>query len=233
MRSDAHETPRSGPSGSRSPDAWRQGQSDRGNDAGAEDFDQHQSPAYDAAYEAMVRPDQVDYVEHAMRILGNGQLAPKAKIAVTEELLLRVALDLDMPTATFEVYLAEIRPLCVEGFSACAKRFFQQGQLSVALIMGRPAFLRMARIIELHLQSELGLQQPQHLLLLNEAMQAWAQSRILRHEAMALREGDDILFDLLKVESRYRSQADAQQRIFLRLWHQLEKAAAKDAGSSV
>ena len=233
MRSNAHETPRSGPSGSRSSDAWRQSQADLGNHAGAENYHQHQSPVYDAAYEAMARPDRVDYIEHGLQLLDDGQLPSKARIAVAEELLLRMVTDLNVPATTFEVYLAEIRPLCAEGFSACAKRFFQQGQLSVALIMGRPTFLRMARIVELHLQLELGLRRTQHLLMLDEAMQAWAQSRILRHAAMALREGDNILFDVLKVEARYRSQADAQQRIFLRLWRQLEKAAAKDAGRAV
>ena len=227
MRPNAHKTAPAGATDSPAPDArWRE-QSGFGGDYEADGFDRVQGVNHEALYEAMARPDRVDYVEHGLRWLGDEDLPQEARSRVVHELLLRMITDLSIPRASFEAYLVKIQTACPAGFSASAAGIFRRGHLPVALVLGNEVFLRLARMIELHLQSELGLQRSEHLLMLNEAVAAWAQARILHHEAMALREDDDIPFNLVRVEARYRSHAEVQQKVFLRLWRELKRAAQR------
>ena len=186
-----------------------------------------QGAGYEALYEAMARPDRVDYVEHGLRLLADSGLPQEARSRVVRELLLRMISDLSIPRASFEAHLVEIHTVCPEGLSAYAKEVFHCGHLPVALVLGDAVFLRLARLIEQHLQSELELQRSEHLFLLTAAMDAWGQAQILSHRASALCEGDDIPFSLHKVEAKYRSMAEASQRTFMRIWAELKKATAK------
>ena len=224
MRSDAHKTGPAGSAEPQAPDAGWQEQAGFGSAREANRFDHVGSINCEALCAALTEPDRVDYVEHALQPLTNGKLASEAKSHVARELLMRMITDLNMPRAAYESYLVKVQAACPTGFSAYNAEIFRRGHLPVAIVLGNRAFLRLARMIELHLQWELGLQRSEHLLMLNEAMQAWAQARILHHEAMALREDDDIPFGLARIEARYRSQAEAQQKVFLRLWRELKKA---------
>ena len=94
-------------------------------------------------------------------------------------------------------------------------------------MLGDELLRRLARLVELDLQSELRLQRSEHLLLLTAAMDAWAQAQVLSHRASALCDGGDIPFSLHKIEAKYRSMAEARRRTFLRLWGELKKATAR------
>lgn len=175
-------------------------------------------------YEAMASPDKVDYVEHGLQALRNTSLSSDGKSAIVRELLGRIVTDLMVPRGAFEAYLGRIQRTCPSGFAAYASEVFRSGHLSVALGMFEQVFLRLASLVERHLQEELGLDRSEHLLMLSEAMRAWAGSRVLQHRAFELSEGGR---DILKSAGRLRSQAAAQQKVFLRLFRELRKAGGK------
>jgi len=173
----------------------------------------------------MACPEEVDYVEHGLQALQNAGLSPGGRSAIVRELLDRMVSDLPLPRSAFEAYLGRICEICPEGFAAYAKDVFRSGQLSVAQGLFEEAFLRLASLVERHLQTELRLDRSEHLLMLNEATLAWANSRVFWHAATELFGGGfDILPNLLRSADRLRSQAATQQKVSLRLLRELRRA---------
>lgn len=169
----------------------------------------------------------VAYAESAIHSLGPGRssLSPEGRMATVRELLGRMAADVEMLNGTFMHYVKALQCRCPDGVMEFCRQILESGDLASSLPAEETSFMafrRLAQVLRIYLQSKVGHGNPLRMLLVETAMDAWTEARILLHRAAPL---SDNLIAPPREESEYRAHALAQQKLFLRITRDLRNSA--------
>jgi len=160
------------------------------------------------------------YIDHAMKLLDpeNTALPENGRRRVVDELLSNMAQDDSLSDDRFLQVIPEVQSRCPEAFGALATRMLREGHLSTGPEHAYFMLRRLGHIIRLHLVCDLQLERAADLLLLDAAIEAFIQARILLDRATPLSPENGPL----PGEEKYlRSQAVTQQKLFLSMLDKL------------
>ena len=163
------------------------------------------------------------YVDHGLKQLApeNTTLREEGRVRLVGELLSKMVADASLPEERFTLVISEIQSLTPAAYSAYAAKILREGNFSIGAehIQAYFPLHRVGRIIRLHLVHDLQLERATDLMLVDAAVEAFVQAKILlsRASPLSLHNGPPP-----KEEKLFRSQAIAQQKIFLSAMEKLE-----------
>jgi hypothetical protein len=171
------------------------------------------------------------YIDHTIKLLdpGNTTIREEGRVKIVGELLSKLIREEALSEERFSEAISEVQSLAPEAFAAYAAKALRDGNFSV----GSEELLvyfhlhRLGRILRLHLAEDLQVTGAADLLLLDTAIAAFVQTRILLTRATPLSPENGIS---LKEEKLLRSQAIAQQKIFLSAMDKLQPKPARPQG---
>ena len=162
------------------------------------------------------------YIDHALKLLNpqNTTLSEEGRVKLVDELLARMVQDDALPEERFSQAIPEVQSLATRAFATFATRVLREGNFSVVSDheLAYYPFQRLGKILRPHLVQDLNLKRAADLLLLDTAVEALVQARILLGRATPLSSdngpppGDEKL---------YRSQAVQQQKLFVGMMNKL------------
>jgi hypothetical protein len=163
------------------------------------------------------------YINHTIKLLDpkNTTVSDKGRVKMVCELLSKMIREDGLSEEQFSEAIADVQSLGPEAFAAFAGKALRDGSFSV----GSEEMLvyfhlhRLGRILRLHLAEDLQATGAANLLLVDTAIAAFVQTRILLSRATPLSPENATS---LKEEKLLRSQAIAQQKIFLSAMEKLE-----------
>jgi len=165
------------------------------------------------------------YVDHTIKLLdpGNTTISDKGRVKMVGELLSKMIREDGLSEERFSEAISEVQSLAPEAFAAYAAKALRDGSFSVGSedILAYFPLHRLGRILRLHLAEDLQVTGAADLLLVDTAVAALIQARILLSRATPLSPENATS---LKEEKLLRSQAIAQQKIFLSA---MEKLASR------
>lgn len=171
------------------------------------------------------------YIDHGMRLLASETTTLKeaGRVKLVDELLARMLQDAGLPDSRFSRVISEIQCLAPKAFAACATKALRDGNFSVGPEdMGAYFPLqRMGHVLRLHLIEDLQIERAADLLLVDTAIAAFVQARILLSRATPLSPYNGPPPDQEKL---YRSQATVQQKLFLAAMSKLQPKPARPIG---
>ena len=164
------------------------------------------------------------YISHTIKLLDpkNTTLSDKGRVKLVGELLTKMIREEGLSEERFSQAISEIQALAPKAFAAYAAKALREGHLSV----GSEEMLvyfhlhRLGRVLRLHLVEDLHVTDAADLLLIDAAITALVQTRILLSRATPLSPHNAIS---IKEEKLFRSQAIAQQKIFLAAMDKLQR----------
>ena len=163
------------------------------------------------------------YIDHTMKLLDpkNTTITDKGRVKMVGELLSKMIREGGLSEERFSQAICEIQSLAPKAFAAYATKALRDGSFSVGIEVRLAYFPlhRLGRILRLHLAEDLKVTGAADLLLVDTAISALVQTRILLSRATPLSPENGIS---LKEEKLLRSQAVAQQKIFLSAMEKLE-----------
>ena len=163
------------------------------------------------------------YIDHALKQLApeNTTLHEEGRVKLVSELLSKMIREDGLSEERFSEAIADVQSLAPKAFAAYAAQALRHGRFSV----GSEELLiyfhlhRLGRILRLHLAEDLQATGAADLLLVDTAIAALIQTRILLSRATPLSPENATS---LKEEKLFRSQAIAQQKIFLSAMEKLK-----------
>jgi hypothetical protein len=164
------------------------------------------------------------YISHTIKQLdpGNSTISDKGRVKTVSELLSKMIREDGLSEERFSQAIADIQALAPKAFAAYAAKALRDGSLSV----GSEELLvyfhlhRLGRVLRLHLAEDLQATGAADLLLVDTAIAAFVQTRILLSRATPLSPENALS---IKEEKLLRSQAIAQQKIFLAAMEKLQR----------
>ena len=164
------------------------------------------------------------YVDHGLKQLApeNTTLREKGRAKLVDELLAKMSRDDCLCEEKFTQVVSQVQSFAPEAFAAYAARALRDGNCSVGseVMLAYFPLHRLGRILRLHLIEDLKATTAADLLLVDTAIAAFIQTRILLSRATPLSAENGIS---LKEEKMLRSQAIAQQKIFLSAMEKLQR----------
>jgi hypothetical protein len=157
-----------------------------------------------------------------LRRLQNSTISDKGRVKTVSELLSKMIREDGLSEERFSQAIADIQALAPKAFAAYAAKALRDGSLSV----GSEELLvyfhlhRLGRVLRLHLAEDLQATGAADLLLVDTAIAAFVQTRILLSRATPLSPENALS---IKEEKLLRSQAIAQQKIFLAAMEKLQR----------
>jgi hypothetical protein len=129
----------------------------------------------------------------------------------------------------FSEAISEVQSLAPKAFAAYAAKALRDGSYSVGSedMLAYFPLHRLGRVLRIHLVEDLQATSAADLLLVDTAVAALIQTRILLNRATPLCPENGVS---LKEEKLFRSQAIAQQKIFLSAMEKLESKPARSVG---
>ena len=168
------------------------------------------------------------YIDHALTLLDpvNTTLGGEGRRALVDELLAKMIRDESLPAERFTETLPRIQSLAPKAFAAFAARALREGSFAPGLDDHEAYFPlhRLGQVLRLYLIEDLGVEQASDLLLVDAAASAFVQTRILLNRATPLSADCG---PPPKDEKLYRSQATAQQKLFLAAMDKLRGAGGR------
>ena len=168
------------------------------------------------------------YIDHALTLLdpGNTTLGEDGRHALVDELLAQMLRDESLPAERFTETLPRVQSQAPEAFGAFAARALREGSFAPGMDDHQAYFPlhRLGQILRLYLVEDLGVEHAADLLLVDAAASAFVQSRILLDRATPLSPENG---PPPKDEKLYRSQATAQQKLFLAAMDKLQKSGRR------
>jgi len=165
------------------------------------------------------------YIEHTIKLLDpkNTTISDKGRVKMVGELLSKMIREDALSEERFSEAICEVQSLAPKAFAAYAAKALRDGSFSVGSedMLAYFSLHRLGRVLRLHLAEDLKVTGAADLLLVDIAIAALIQTRILLSRATPLSPENGIS---LKEEKLFRSQAVAQQKIFLSA---MEKLASK------
>ena len=156
------------------------------------------------------------YIDHTIKLLdpGNTTVSDKGREKMVGELLSKIVREDELPEERFSQVICEIQALAPKAFSAYAGKALREGSLSVGSkdLLAYFPLHRLGHILRLYMAEDLQATSAADLLLVDTAVAALIQARILLNRATPLCPENGMS---LKEEKLFRSQAIAQQKIFL------------------
>ena len=156
------------------------------------------------------------YVDHALKQLDpqNTTVSEVGRMKLVDELLVKMVGDDGLPEERFTQAIPQVQLKAPAAFGAFATRVLREGNFSVGSDHGQAyyPFHRLGKILRLHLVHDLQLERAGDLLLLDAAVEALIQARILLGRATGLSTDNG---PLPGEERLYRSQAVQQQKLFM------------------
>ena len=156
------------------------------------------------------------YVDHTLKLLDAGKttISDKGRVKMVGELLSKMIREDGLTEERFSQAISEVQSLAPKAFAAYATKALRDGSFSVGSedILAYFPLHRLGRVLRLHLAEDLQVTGAADLLLVDTAIAALVQTRILLSRATPLSPENGIS---LKDEKMLRSQAVAQQKIFL------------------
>ena len=164
------------------------------------------------------------YVDHTIKLLDpkNTTISDKGRTKMVAELLSKMIREDGLSEERFSQAICDVQSLAPKALSAYASKALREGSLSVGTEVRLAYFPlhRLGRILRLHLAEDLDVTGAADLLLVDAAISALVQTRILLSRATPLSPENGIS---LKEEKLLRSQAVAQQKIFLSAMEKLQR----------
>ena len=171
------------------------------------------------------------YISHALKLLAkeNSTLREEGRVKLVGELLSRMVGDEGLPEERFAMVIPQIQSLAPAAFSAFATRVLSEGRFSIGAEQTEAYFPlhRMGRIMRLHLVHDLQLERATDLLLVDAAVEAFVQARILLSRANPLSPYNG---PAPKEEQLFRSQAVRQQKLFMGAMEKLQPKPSRPLG---
>ena len=168
------------------------------------------------------------YIDHALTLLDpvNTTLGEEGRRALVDELLAKMIRDESLPAERFTETLPRVQSQAPEAFGAFAARALREGSFAPGMDDHQAYFPlhRLGQILRLYLVEDLGVEHAADLLLVDAAASAFVQSRILLDRATPLSPENG---PPPKDEKLYRSQATAQQKLFLAAMDKLQKSGRR------
>ena len=164
------------------------------------------------------------YVDHSLKLLAleSTTLQEEGRVKLVGELLTKMIRDDGLSEERFSQAVSDVHALAPKAFAAYASKSLREGRLSVGIEV-RLAYNplhRLGRVLRMHLAEDLQVTDAADLLLVDTAIAALVQTRILLTRATPLSPENGIS---LKEEKVLRSQAIAQQKIFLAAMGKLQR----------
>jgi len=173
------------------------------------------------------------YIDHTLKLLdpGNTTISNKGRIKMVGELLSKMIREDGLSEERFSQAICEIQSIAPKAVSAYASHALREGSLSVGTEVRLAYFPlhRLGRIFRLHLAEDLDVTSAADLLLVDTAITALVQTRILLSRATPLSPESGIS---IKEEKLLRSQAIAQQKIFLAAMEKLQSKPSRTLAKS-
>ncbi|NQU39419.1 MAG: hypothetical protein HQ523_05655 [Lentisphaerae bacterium] len=168
------------------------------------------------------------YIDHALKQLDpeTTTLKDKGRAKLVDQLLSRMVRDDGLPAERFSQVISEVQGLAPEVFAAYAAQALRDGSFAVgAMEMESYAPLhRLGHILRLHLIEDLQAERAVDLLLVDAAVTAFVQMRIMLSRATPLSTSNG---PLPSEEKLFRSQATTQQKIFMTAMDKLRSKPAR------
>jgi hypothetical protein len=151
------------------------------------------------------------YIDHAVKHLDpqNTILSEDGRMKLVDELLAKMLQDDGLPEERFSQAVTQVQFKAPVSFAGFATRILREGNFSVRSDQGQAYFTfhRLGKILRLHLVEDLDIKRAADLLLLDAAVEALIQSRILLNSAdSGPSQGEERLL---------RTQAVQQQKLFM------------------
>ena len=163
------------------------------------------------------------YVDHTIKLLGPGNttLSDKGRVKMVGELLSKMIREDGLSEERFSEAISEVQSLAPKAFAAYATKALRDGSFSVGteVMLAYFPLHRLGRVLRLHLAEDLKVTGAADLLLIDTAIAALIQTRILLSRATPLSPENATS---LQEEKLFRSQAIAQQKIFLSAMEKLQ-----------
>lgn len=171
------------------------------------------------------------YINHALKLLAkeNSTLREEGRVKLVGELLARMVGDEGLPEERFAMVIPQIQSLAPAAFAAYANKVLCEGNFSIGAEQIQAYFPlhRMGRIMRLHLVHDLQLERATDLLLVDAAVEAFVQARILLSRANPLSPYNG---PAPKEEQLFRSQAVRQQKLFMGAMEKLQPKPSRPLG---
>ena len=206
-------------------------------DVAREAWDQPWEPEQDAA-EAAGESDAAPpplrsffYIDHALKQLDpeTTTLRDRERAKLVDQLLSRMIRDDGLPGKRFSQVISEVQSMAPRAFAAYATQTLRDGSFAVGSVeMESYAPLhRLGHILRLHLVEDLQIERAVDILLVDAAVTAFVQTQILLSRAtpMSVNNGP-----LPNEEKLFRSQATAQQKIFMAAMDKLKPKPVRPMG---
>jgi len=163
------------------------------------------------------------YVDHGLKQLApdNTTLREEGRVKLVGELLSKMVADESLPEERFAQVIPQVQSIAPEAFSAYARRILTEGYFAVGAehIQAYFPLHRAGRIMRLHLVHDLQLERAADLLLVEAAVEAFVQAKILLSRANPLSPYNG---PAPREEQLLRSQAVRQQKLFMGAMEKLE-----------
>lgn len=208
-----------------------------GDDVAREAWDQPWTPEQDVADssgEPATAPPPLRsffYIDHALKQLDQETttLKDRGRAKLVDQLLSKMIRDDGLPTERFSQVISEVQSLAPKAFAAFAAQALRDGSFAVGSVeMESYAPLhRLGHVLRLHLIDDLQAERAADLLLVDAAIAAFVQTRILLTRATPMSENNG---PLPGEEKLYRSQATAQQKLFMTALDKLRPKPARPRG---
>jgi len=173
------------------------------------------------------------HVAQAMKSLRSRsrRLGKAGRARLINELLAKMIRDGELSDEQFSQGASEIQSLAPTAFAAFATRALREGAYAVGSRSVQDFFPihRLGRILRLHLAADMQIERSGDLLILDAAIDAYCQARILLSRATPWSQD---FGPLPNEEKLYRSQAVSQQKIFLALMSKLQAKYSQTPGKS-
>ena len=173
------------------------------------------------------------YIDHTIKLLdpGNTTISDKGREKMVGELLSKMVREDGLSEERFSQAICEIQALAPKAFAAYSGKALREGSLSVGSkdLLAYFPLHRLGHILRLHLAEDLQVTNAADLLLVDTAVAALIQTRILLNRATPLCPENGIS---LKEEKVFRSQAVAQQKIFLSAMEKLQSKPSRSLSQS-
>ncbi len=164
------------------------------------------------------------YIDHSIKQLDpkNTTVSDRGRVKLVGELLSKMIREGGLSEERFSQAICEIQSLAPKAFAAYATKALRDGSLSVGIEVRLAYFPlhRLGHILRIHMAEDLQVTGAADLLLVDTAITALVQTRILLSRATPLSPENGIS---IKEEKLLRSQAIAQQKIFLSAMDKLQR----------
>jgi hypothetical protein len=164
------------------------------------------------------------YIDHTLKLLDpkNTTITDKGRLKMVDELLSKMIREDGLSEERFMRAICDVQSLAPKALSAYAGKALREGSFSVGSkdLLAYFPLHRLGHILRMYLAEDLQATGAADLLLVDTAIAALVQTRILLSRATPLSPENGIS---IKEEKLLRSQAIAQQKIFLSAMDKLQR----------